>query len=88
MCQTKAAKRGRALLAGLLVVVCSIARSPSELPNAAMGTRPITWSMPTALPGPSSSSMSFGSAVSVAAPPSNVYFASNDVPITCSGGMP
>ena len=42
-------------------VHCSICRSPSELPKAKIGRRPMKRLMPTGLPGPSSMNSTFGS---------------------------
>ena len=58
--RTRARRRcgGRSARSGgrgaVIVAHCSIWRSPSELPNAAIGRRPMCSLMPTGLPGPSS----------------------------------
>ena len=66
----------------------SICWSPSELPKAAMGRRPMKVSMPTGLPGLSSMKLICGRRMMTGPP----FCVSNCVfmvlPTTCSGGMP
>ena len=50
------------------VVHCSICRSPSELPKAKIGRRPMKRLMPTGLPGPSSMNSTLGSFISTGLP--------------------
>ena len=67
----------------------SICWSPSELPKAKTGRRPMNWLMPTALPGPSSMNMTFGSFTSTGVPSGrSSYRVTPEEPTTCSGGMP
>ena len=81
----------RARSAGRLpaVVHCSICRSPSELPNAAIGRRPMCCWMPTGLPvlvvdevRPPAACTSTG------LPSRSSNFVLPLLPTTCSGGMP
>ena len=60
--------QAEARAAGASVVHCSISRSPSELPNAAIGRRPMCSLMPTGLPALSSMKLISGSRNSVGAP--------------------
>ena len=71
------------------VVYCSICRSPSELPKAMIGRRPMKRLMPTGLPGPSSMNSTFGSLISTGLPSFRISnFTTPLLPTTCSGGMP
>ena len=66
----------------------SISKSPSELPNAAIGRRPITWWISIGFPALSSMKSTSARRASMGTP-----FWTSDVtlallPTTCSGGMP
>ena len=71
------------------VVHCSIWRSPSELPNAMIGRRPMNRLMPTGLPGPSSTNSTSGSFIEHRLAVAHLEArARRLLPTTCSGGMP
>src|SRR5215211_4901988 len=63
-------------------------RSPSELPNAAIGRRPMYSLMPTGLPSLSSMKFISGRRTSVGLPSRISNFVLIDEPTTCSGGTP
>ena len=81
------ARSGRSRLPPLSVVHCSISRSPSELPNAAIGRRPICSLMPTGLPASSSMKLISGRRNSVGLPSRIWNLVLIDEPTTCSGGI-
>jgi hypothetical protein len=65
----------------------SICWSPSELPNANTGRRPMNWLMPTGLPASSSTSATLASLTSTGVPSRNSNLVTPVLPTTCSGGM-
>jgi len=69
-------------------VHCSICKSPSELPNAAMGLRPMCMLIATGLPTLSSMKFNSGSRVSTGPPGSISNLVTILLPTTCSGGIP
>ena len=72
----------------LIVVHCSISRSPSELPNAAIGRRPMCSLMPTGLPALSSMKLISGRRNRMGCPSRISNRVLIDEPTTCSGGTP
>jgi hypothetical protein len=73
---------------GVGVVNNGAKRSPSELPNAAIGRRPMASLIPTGLPALSSMKLRGGSRNSVGIPSRIWNLLLIDDPITCSGGTP